>query len=132
MDLFNTMFLAQLLGVFTLILGVSMLLKQKMLMHIYEDFFKDRALVYFAGMIEVAAGALLVLKHNIWAGNVAKVVTILGWFLLLEGLLYMFASQGMLKGIAKWMKQPHVFYVVALGVTALGVYLLYISGLVSF
>jgi hypothetical protein len=131
MMFFDTMFLSQLLGVFTLILGVSMLLKQKMLMNIYEDFFKDRALVYFAGMVEVVAGVLLVLKHNIWDGNVALVVTLLGWFLLLEGLTYMFASHGMLKGISKWLGQKNVFYVVSIGITLIGVYLIYQSGLLG-
>jgi len=119
MDTLDTIFLAQLLGVFTLVLGLSMLVKQKMLMNIYEDFFKNRTLVYFIGAIEMVTGVLMVLRHNIWEGELATAVTILGWFLLLEGLVYMFASRGVLKGFANFLHQKPAFNVIAIGVTVL-------------
>ena len=82
----TTLFLAKLLGLFLLILGVSVLVQQQNTLDIWAALIHAVALVYVVGVITVAAGLAMVLKHNLWRGGLLPiVVTLTGWLTLLKG-----------------------------------------------
>ncbi len=125
-----TLFLAKFIGVFSLIYGLSMLLKKKMVMEIFTSFFGERrATVYVLGILEVLGGLAIVLTHNIWnEGLLALVVTIFGWLLLLEGFLYIFLSKQKLMNMWRgFQESASLYYIVAGSMLLLGTYLTYVG-----
>ena len=50
-------------------------------------------LVYLSGVLIFIAGLTIVRKHNIWVWNWHALVTLIGWFGILFGLLRMFFPQ---------------------------------------
>jgi uncharacterized membrane protein HdeD (DUF308 family) len=48
--------------------------------------------VYLSGVLMFVAGLAVVRVHNVWARNWTVLVTLTGWFLLVLGLIRMFAA----------------------------------------
>jgi hypothetical protein len=82
-----TIYLAKLLGLLLLIMGISMVVQRENTLHIWFALVNNVALVYVVGLFTVAAGLAMVLSHNIWRGGVLPVVvTVLCWITLLKGI----------------------------------------------
>jgi hypothetical protein len=60
-----TYFLAQVLGLFCLVLGAS-LFQKKVFAEVVDDIVSNRALMYMVGVISLGLGLMVVLSHNIW------------------------------------------------------------------
>jgi hypothetical protein len=58
-------------------------------------------LVYLNGTLLFVAGVAIVQVHNRWTRGWPVLVTVLGWFAILGGVLRMFAAQGATSG-ATW------------------------------
>jgi multisubunit Na+/H+ antiporter MnhG subunit len=48
--------------------------------------------IYLSGTIMFVAGLAVVRAHNVWEKNWTVLITLTGWFLLLLGLIRMFAA----------------------------------------
>ena len=83
MDL--TIFLAQIMGVYILVSGLSGLLYGERMQKALTEATKSYLLPYFDGAIALIVGLIVVLTHNIWTGSVATLVTLIGWIILIEG-----------------------------------------------
>lgn len=121
----STTFLAQLLGVATLVIGLSMLIRQKLVLNVIDEVLQNRVLTYLIGIAEFIAGLLLVLSHNVWEPTVAAIITILGWLMLLEGALYLFISKKVLHELLHVFHKRGVFLLTLAAYLALGAYLTY-------
>jgi len=118
-----TTFLAQLIGLYLLIVGVMMLLRRKMLLSVYPDIFSSPALSLFIGALTLLMGLLLVLNHNVWQGTVATIITIVGWLTLLKGFLYVFFLVEQLKALIKLLQNKTFYYTLAVIDILIGIYL---------
>lgn len=123
----ETLFLAQLLGLFSIIFAVAIILRRKMVMHVMHDFFNDRKLAFVVGIGETLAGLLLVLSHNSWDSMVAVALSLLGWAVLLEGVFYLFATQKFIRKLTHMFDSVSGYYFFAVLYLLLGVYLAYIG-----
>ena len=128
MNLNLTLLLARFWGFVFLIAGVSMFFKRKMLMAILRDVIHHRTLIYAIGWVELLIGLVFVMIHNVWFGSALPViVSILGWLLLLEGLLSVFIPRKNAALIFEWLHRKKVFYLIAVCYVVLGVYLAYLG-----
>jgi hypothetical protein len=125
LDMELTSFLAQLMGFFIVIMGASMLLRREVVVHAVEDIFSSRGTAFLIGLLEVIGGLLLVLNHSIWTGNIAIVVTLLGWLMLFEGIMYITVSEKTLKEMIVWLHKKRVYYVFCGIYILIGFFLLY-------
>lgn len=121
----NTALLAQFLGLFSVILALSALVRRKMIVHIMKDVLKNRAATYLIGILEVVGGLLLVLKHSVWTDTLTTAVSVLGWLLLIEGIFYLFASQKFIRSFVKALDNYRGYYIFSVIYFVLGVYLVY-------
>ena len=79
-------FLSRLIGVYCLLAALSMLVRRETMIDTVTALVTDGALLYFAGVVIVAAGLALVLAHNLWLGApLAVTVTVIAWLTLLRG-----------------------------------------------
>jgi hypothetical protein len=82
----RTIYLARLLGLFLLILGVGEFTQGSAMVQITAEIVNAPALMLISGMGTVVAGLAIVLGHNVWRGGVLPaIVTILGWLMLIRG-----------------------------------------------
>ncbi|MGP0088762.1 MAG: hypothetical protein ACLPKB_02205 [Xanthobacteraceae bacterium] len=94
-----THLIAQVLGLFCLVLGAS-LFRKKIFAEVVDDIIANRALMYLVGVISLGLGLMVVLTHNIWnAGLLPLVVTLIGWAMVLRGIFAMFVSHDT---VARW------------------------------
>lgn len=96
----TSIFLAQLLGLYLAIVGISILLKAKEL-HATHDLLKNKPLAHALGMLVLLIGLMLVLAHNIWVKSWPVIITIIGWAVLLKAIAFLLLPHGMFKSMAK-------------------------------
>jgi len=125
----TSLFLAQLIGLYSIVVGLSMLTKRKMLMDIFQELFSTRALSYVMGVLMLVMGLLLTLTHTIWQGTLSIGITVIGWFVLVEAIIFLFSSQKTLAKALITLNNTKIYYAISIVYLVLGVYLVY-SGFV--
>lgn len=93
--------LAQIIGPFYLILGLSILLYVEQ----WKKLMKDYAGNHFAMLplytLELILGLIIVNMYNVWAWDLMVIVTLTGWGAILESLFYFLAPASWIKGFLK-------------------------------
>ena len=115
--------LAKIMGITALAMGISMALRRKMLLSIFHELSQSRALSYILGAIMFIMGVLIVLNHNIWSGGFPFLITVLGYFVLIEGAVYLFVSKNFLEKWLNAVNNKKVYYLIAAAYLTLGFYL---------
>lgn len=77
-------------------------------------------LVAFA---ELALGLLIVITHNVWVTDWAVVVTIIGWLMVVEGIMNMVLPHGVIERMIKYFNKPKWYVVGGIFSIMVGVYL---------
>jgi len=120
-----SLFLAQLIGLYSVVVGLSMLMERKMLMGIFQEIFSTRALSYVMGVLMLVMGLLLVLTHTVWQGTLSIVITVISWFVLVEAIIFLFFSQKILAKALIALNNTKIYYAISIVYLVLGVYLVY-------
>jgi len=82
-----TVFLGKLIGVYCLIVALTMIANRRTTVDAVNDLITDPPLVLLSGVIAVAVGLGVVIGHNIWSGGALPVVvTLVGWASLIKGI----------------------------------------------
>jgi hypothetical protein len=117
----STRFLARLIGIFALVLAVTMFARGGAAA---ETMLADASAVLILAMITVAAGLALVLAHNVWSGGLLPlVVTLVGWLMLTKGTVLLFLTPATLQRIFGLAHYPEYFYAYLLPALLIGLYL---------
>ena len=82
-----TTFLAQLWGPILVAVGLGFFFSTKYYVKIYRDLEKESFAVLFFGMFAMAAGIAQILAHNVWGSLSEGIVSLLGWGVLLKGII---------------------------------------------
>lgn len=100
----NSILLARLIGPFISIIAAGLFLNLKLYRQIIDDFSKNAALVYIAGLISFIIGLTLVLLHNIWVLDWRVIMTIFGWITLIKGIWLIVLPGTLVKIAAAYIK----------------------------
>ena len=120
-------FLAQLIGLYSIVVGLSMLMKRKMLIDIFQEIFSTRALSYVMGVLMLVMGLLLVLTHTLWQETLSIGITVIGWFVLVEAIIFLFSSQKILAKALIALNNTKIYFAISTVYLVLGAYLVYSS-----
>ena len=123
----RTVFLGRLLGLYCLIVGLSMVAHKQATVATITALVHSRPILLFAGVIALGAGLAMVLGHNVWSGGALPIiVTLVGWISLIKGVLVLFLSpQADMGVVLGTLQYERLFYLYA-GITLIfGVYLTY-------
>jgi len=85
----NSKTIAGLIGPTLIALAATLLINLNSISALVEPVSHDPALVIVSGILSFVVGLAVVRVHNHWAGNWTVLVTILGWLLLVGGLIRM-------------------------------------------
>lgn len=119
-----TLFLAKVVGVFYLVVGLGLLLNQKTYRHVVEQIHADTASRFIAGLVGLVVGLLVVLQHNVWELSAAGLVTIIGWIATLKSAFVIVFPQSF-EAASKRLAASKQFWIAPLIALLIGVYLIY-------
>jgi len=124
----HTVFLARLLGVFTLISVLWLMLDKQATVSMIPVLLSDRLVMIVLAFVSLGAGLAIVLAHNIWSnGLLPLLVTIVGWILMIRGLLLLFLTNQQLTNIFAALQVGNLFYVYLTVPLLLGAALTYLG-----
>jgi hypothetical protein len=122
----QTIFLARLFGLFMIVVALWMLVDEPGLRAIIDALVQDRPATLLLSLICLGSGLAVVLGHQVWSGGIAPVlVTVLGWILLIRGVLLLFLPPNLLGSLANALAGPAWLYPVGIVALGLGLILTY-------
>ena len=83
----SSIFLAKLLGPLFVVIGVGMLVNQGVYEAMIGEFLHSSALIYVSGLLSLLGGLTIVNVHNSWRLQWTLIITVLGWLLLIGGIM---------------------------------------------
>jgi hypothetical protein len=123
-----TIFLGRLLGLFTLITSFWLLVERQSAVSTIPALLGNRPAMVIFAIIALAGGLAIILAHNIWSGGALPIlVTLIGWVMLVRGVLFLFLPPEATLGILAAMQFERLFYVYLAIPFVLGIYLTYLA-----
>ena len=123
-----TVYLGRLLGLFTLITSFWLLTERQNTLSTIPALLGDRPAMVIFAIIALASGLAIVLAHNIWSGGVLPIlVTLIGWVMLIRGVLFLFLPPEATLRILAAMQFERFFYIYLVIPFLLGIYLTYLA-----
>ena len=120
----RTIYLSRLIGLFTLIVTLSMLADRPQALEMIRTVVQDRPALIILGLLGTAAGLAIVLGHQVWSGGALPVlVTVLGWVFLIRGAVLLYLSPEATAHQVDRFRFEDLFYVYHGLTMALGLYL---------
>ncbi|TMJ01246.1 MAG: hypothetical protein E6G97_16820 [Alphaproteobacteria bacterium] len=103
----TSIFLAKLIGPLALALGVGVLVNRATMRAVLDEFIRNPALIFIAGMITFPAGLAIVLTHNVWVASWPVLITVIGWLITIAGALRLAAPHQAIKFGRRVFDQPN-------------------------
>lgn len=122
-----SLLLAQVMGAYLILEGLVILLRRKFVVHIINDLRDHKGLMFITGAMVFILGLLVVLNHNVWEATWRVVPTIIGWVLVVKGILAFFVPGMMLSWGSKVAGKRNMAVLMGVVAIAIGAYLAYIG-----
>lgn len=84
----TSVFLAQVIGIYLVVLSLSLLMNMQNFTSVITGIFHNAALQFIIGLNLLIVGTLMVVSHNIWSMSWTVVVTLLSWMVFIKGVFY--------------------------------------------
>ena len=81
-----SIFIAKVLGLSCVIISAGFIFNRETYKQFMEDFTKNRALIFYGGLLSLVVGLLIVLSHNLWGMSWVVLITIFGWGGVIKGI----------------------------------------------
>lgn len=101
-----SLFLAQLFGVYFIIVGLAVLLRPGMMKEIIVSLRGNHVLMILIALAQIVAGAAIAITHSVWSSDFRVVITIIGYWMILEGIFYLLISKKALRKFLGWFMHP--------------------------
>ena len=108
-----------------MVAALSILVNPRSFRAIVTEATKSVSLVYLFGVLDFAAGSAIVLVHNVWTTDWRVLVTLLGWLLVVRGLLRMFAPEQVKAYAATVLRRQNLYTASAVIIGVIGAVLCY-------
>lgn len=120
----TSIFLAKVIGLSGAISTLAIIIRYKAFMEMEDQASKNPVILYLSGFTFIILGSLLVSSHQVWIRDWRVVITVIGWLLLIKGVLRIFFPELVIKLLAK-KKNNHHFMIVEIFVLLVSLYLVY-------
>jgi len=126
----RTTFLSRLLGYYSVLVALAMIVHKQATVEMITRMMGHGGAPFAIGLISVAVGLAMILGHNVWSGGALPVVvTLIGWWSLVKGLLCLFLPVGVIAGLLGGPSFAKYFYVSPVISLLVGLYLVVASSL---
>ena len=117
--------LGKVMGFYFVVMGLALLFKTKVLQKSMEDYINDAVTALSDGVFIFILGLLIVLNHNVWDNSWRVVVTLVGWFALIKGLIRLWMPKSTMNAIVNTMNNKNIYVIGGLVAILVGVFLLF-------
>jgi len=118
----SSTYLALLFGTYIIAVSIPMIVNQKRLVGMMDEFIDSPPLIFLTGILALMGGISVICFHNIWTADWRCLITLLGWAAAIEGVL-MIAAPGPLIKLAKVMlAKSSLIIVLGIAYLALGAF----------
>jgi hypothetical protein len=116
--------IAEVLGIFFVVMGVAMVVSGKATVSAIEESVEHKGMLFMWGLLALLVGSVIVVLNNVWTTGLPLLVTILGWLALIKGAFILLAPAAAASLYRKFGKSGMIVFV---GVVAfvIGLVLLY-------
>ena len=121
----TSIFLARLLGPLLLLPGIGLLINQRAFRTMAGEVIGSVTLVYLFGLMDFAAGLAILLVHNVWVPDWRVIITILGWLLLIRGIVRVLLTERVMGYAKKAFRGDNIYRVSGVVLAVLGLVLCY-------
>jgi len=123
----RTLFLSRLIGLYCLLVGLSMVSHKQLALEAVTALLQSPSLTLLLGLVILGASLGMVLAHNLWwSGTLALIITLIGWLALIKSLFLLFLNPGMESRLVfGLLHYERFFYDYAAVSIALGIFLIY-------
>ena len=119
-----TRFLAQLLGLYCVIVAVAMFVRKKEMIRIVLSLIQNRPLLFIVEIFGLIAGLAMVLTHTVWSKDLlAFIITLIGWVTLVRSIVLLFLPSAAVDRFLKTIRYEQNYYIFATIALILGAYL---------
>lgn len=117
-------YIARLMGPLLLALGLGMVLglwaHPDLYLAMLKDFLATPSFIFVIGMLALVAGVAIVNAHNLWVADWPVIITVLGWLLVIRGLISLVFPLRLHQMSAWFVSGPELPWLGALVTLALG------------
>lgn len=99
-----SLYLAQLMSVALVVVGLALLLRSDHYVKAYKSWMKNEGLMLLTAMLTLVVGLAIVLVHNVWVSSWEVLITIVGWGAVLKGVVLLLLPKEMEKLVNSLMK----------------------------
>lgn len=118
-----TIFLAKFIGLYFLIVAVLMIFRRKQFELMAKEFVSSKSALAISAAMNLALGLVILIEHQMWQYPVGIVITILGYLMLIKGIMR-YAFPNVVKKMAlKAVDTQFLLCIIVL--VGLGIYLTY-------
>lgn len=118
-------FLAKALGLYMLIVGISLLLNKSTFQNVMKDIIQQPTAFYLSAVIALIIGILIVLSHNQWSFNWRILITFMGWTALIKGAFNLLFTQHAYKLVEKLANHDSAYLISTIVTLFIGLLLTY-------
>lgn len=79
-----TIIFAKILGLYFLAIGLAFIIQPERFRNIYQQVTKDENFLFLGALLALLIGAVIISVHNIWSMEWPLIITILGWWSLIN------------------------------------------------
>ncbi len=124
-----SIFLAKFIGIYLIIEGLLALLMHKEIIPIISEI-KNKAGFLLLGNIITIIGLLIVISHNIWVSYHQFFISLIGWIILIKGLLIIFLPPNTTKEMIAFFNKPIFYNINGIISISIGLWLTYFGFIV--
>tara|TARA_B100000745_G_scaffold300606_1_gene255897 strand:+ start:873 stop:1385 length:513 start_codon:yes stop_codon:yes gene_type:complete len=122
-----SLLLAQTIGLYLVLEGLVILTQKKFVVNVVTDMSNHKALMYVTAVMLTVLGLLVVLNHNVWESTWRVVPTIVGWAMLVKGVMLFFVPNMVMTKARRFAKNRNMAVLAGLIALAVGAYLVYVG-----
>ena len=111
-DMAISTYLAKLIGPIFLTIGIGMLVNGPFYRDLITEAVASHVLIYLSGVLSLLAGLAVVMAHNRWSGGWPIIITVLGWLMVIGGVIRIVVPQ-LVQTVAVTIYAGHAAIIVA-------------------
>jgi uncharacterized membrane protein len=98
-----SIYLAKLLGIYMLLLAGAWIVRKDQLDRVFKEIASSRSLLAFLGIFDIVAGLAIAIGHPVWQFNWRGLITLLGYVMIVRGLMRLMFTDEVKKRMATLM-----------------------------
>jgi uncharacterized membrane protein HdeD (DUF308 family) len=118
-----TVFLGTILGWYFLIMGLFLIIRRDVVISAMKNVVDQPGLLLVIAFITLIIGLMMIATHNVWVWDWPVIITLIGWFALIRGIIRLFYPEFVHRMWNKMSAHPIRFTISGIIMLILGLFL---------